>query len=57
MLLAEGTIVNALVARHAVVVALMKTVLYTKQVTGGTSRFAEFDAGTEIYHCAIEGSA
>ena len=48
---------NALVTRHAVVVAFMKTALYTKQVTGGTLRVAELDAGPEVHHCAIEGSA
>ena len=47
---------NALVTRHAIVAAFMKTAPYTEQVTGGTLRLAELDAGPDIYHCAIKGS-
>jgi hypothetical protein len=49
--------VNATVTRQAIVGAFMKTASNTKQVTLGTFRLAELNAGPEIYHCVVEGSA
>ena len=54
LLVTEHTIVNAIVTRQAVVVAFMKTTPYAKQETGVTLRLAELNAGSEIYHYAVE---
>ena len=51
----ERTIVDAIMARQAIVLAFMKTTLQAKQVTVVTFQFAELDAGPEIYHCDVEG--
>jgi hypothetical protein len=54
LLVAEGTIVNAIVAGQAIVVAFVKTTLYAMQITVGTFRLAELDTGPKIYHRPIE---
>ena len=48
---------NALVTSQAIMVAFVKTALYAKQITVGTLRLAELDAGPEVYHGVIERSA
>ena len=53
----EGTIVNALVTRQAIMVAFVETALYAKQVTGSALRPAELDAGPEVNHCVVERPA
>jgi hypothetical protein len=53
----ESTIIDALVTRQAIVVAFMKTALYTKQVTGSALQPAELDACQEVYYPAVECSA
>ena len=54
---AEGTIVNALVTRQAIVVAFVKTALYAKRITGGALQPAELDSGPEVNHCVVERPA
>ena len=53
----EYTIVDAIMARQAIVFAFMKTTPYAKQVTGVTFRLAELNSGPEYYHLAVEYSA
>jgi hypothetical protein len=48
---------DALVTRQVIMVAFMKTALYTKQVTGSALRPAELDACQEVYYHAVECSA
>jgi hypothetical protein len=49
--------VDAIVICQAIVDAVVKTTSNTKQVTLGTFRLAELDAGPEIYHCTVERPA
>jgi hypothetical protein len=56
LLVAEGTVVNTLVTRQAIVVALMKAALDTKQIAGGTLRPAKLDASMEVHDCTVERS-
>jgi hypothetical protein len=56
-LIAEGAVVDAIVICQAIVDAVVKTTSNTKQVTLGTFRLAELDAGPEIYHCTVERPA
>ena len=54
LLVTEGTIVDTIMIRQAIVLAFMKTTLHAKQVTVVTFQLAELDAGPEIYHCDVE---
>jgi hypothetical protein len=56
LLNAKGTLVDALVARQAIVVAVMKTALDAKQVTGSTLRPTELYACSEVNNRAVERS-
>jgi hypothetical protein len=49
--------VGAIVTRQAIVDAVVKTTSNAKQVTLGTFRPAELDAGPEIHHGPVECSA
>jgi hypothetical protein len=57
LLFAEGAILDAIVTRQTIVVLFMESALYAKQVACGTLRLAEPDAGTKVYHRAVDCSA